>query len=232
MFAVYLTSYKGNKLPPFYIGSSSVSALNSGYHGSVKSMEYKSLWLGELSNRPHLFKTKLIAKFSTRIEALECEHRLQCALNVIKNPMYINRAVASPNGFFGRSVEHDKNPFFGKKHTQTSISMMSASKEGSMNPMFGKTGDNCPNGRLFGEANGFYGKKHSIETRAKCGAHRRTSKAWEFESELYELWDTTGRLGVSKFTKLALKAGYPECSYKGVYASFLRTLAALSENKV
>jgi hypothetical protein len=36
MFAVYLTSYKGNKLPPFYIGSSSVSALNSGYHGSVK----------------------------------------------------------------------------------------------------------------------------------------------------------------------------------------------------
>lgn len=231
MFAVYLTTYRGNKLPPFYIGSTSMSAIAAGYRGSVKSKEYKSIWASEISKNPHLFSTKTIAVYETRKTALECEQRLQIALNVIKSPMYINRSIAAPNGFFGRSVESELNPFFGKKHTKESIIKMKSSKEGQLNPMFGKTGDDCPNGRLFGAANGFYGKKHSIASREKCGAHRRTSKAWEHETELYNLWLSSGRPSIHKFVKLAKQSGYPDCSYKGVYASFLRT-CALTETKI
>lgn len=214
MFVVYLTSYRGNKLPPFYIGSTSMDAIAAGYRGSVKSKVYKSIWASEISNNPHLFSTKTIAVYETRKAALECEQRLQLALNVIKSPMYVNRSIAAPNGFFGRSVESELNPFFGKKHSKESINKMKASKEGHLNPMFGKTGDDCPNGRLIGEANGFYGKKHSIAAREKCGAHKRTSKAWEYESELYNLWLSSGVSAYTNSLNSQYKPGIPSVRIK------------------
>jgi hypothetical protein len=39
MYCVYLTIYKGNNLPPFYIGSTSIDKIDGGYHGSVMSEE-------------------------------------------------------------------------------------------------------------------------------------------------------------------------------------------------
>jgi hypothetical protein len=41
IFCTYLTIYSGNKLPMFYIGSSTVKKVVSGYHGSVSSKIYK-----------------------------------------------------------------------------------------------------------------------------------------------------------------------------------------------
>jgi hypothetical protein len=101
MFCVYLTSYKGNKLPPFYIGSSSIIKIETGYHGSVTSKRYKKVWNYEIKNNPHLFKTIIISKHDTRKQALEKEMKLQESLNVVHSPMYINRSLAKPNGFFG-----------------------------------------------------------------------------------------------------------------------------------
>jgi hypothetical protein len=40
MFVTYLTEYSGNKLPPFYIGSTSATRLATGYHGSVRSEKW------------------------------------------------------------------------------------------------------------------------------------------------------------------------------------------------
>ena len=115
IYCTYLTIYSGNKLPPFYIGSSSEKKVKDGYHGSVKSKKYKSLWNNEIKNNPSYFKTKIISKHSEKKDALEKERQLQKQLNVIKNSMYINESIASPNGFFGRDVSGKLNPNYGNK---------------------------------------------------------------------------------------------------------------------
>ena len=46
-------------------------------------------------------------------------------LNVVRSSMYVNLAVAAPNGCFGRDVSKENNPNFGKRasgHTRELIS--------------------------------------------------------------------------------------------------------------
>lgn len=95
IYVTYLTIYSGNKLPPFYIGSSSLERVNNGYHGSVKSKIYMDIWKEELRNRPELFKTKIITQHNTRQEAYNKELLLQEKLKVVRSPLYINLSLAS-----------------------------------------------------------------------------------------------------------------------------------------
>lgn len=104
-FCTYLTIYSGNKLPMFYIGSSSVNkVLNENYHGSVTSKKYKDTWKQEIKQNPHLFKTKILKEFHSRKNATYHERKLQVKLNIVRSPMYINMAIASVNGFFGMDL--------------------------------------------------------------------------------------------------------------------------------
>ena len=103
IYCSYLTTYSGDKLPPFYIGSTSIININSGYHGSVKSKKYKEIWKTEIKNNPHLFKTKIITEHLCRIDATARELSFQISLKVVKSPMYINESLATINGFFGMS---------------------------------------------------------------------------------------------------------------------------------
>lgn len=98
----------------FYIGSSSVDRVNNGYHGSVLSKKYQSIWLYELKNNPHLFKTKIITQHKTRKEALEKEKQLHLKLNVAKCDMYINMSIASEKGYYGLGLSGKDNPNYGK----------------------------------------------------------------------------------------------------------------------
>lgn len=50
IYCTYLTIYSGSKLPPFYMGSSSLKRIQAGYKGSVKSKLYKNIC-------PHCNKT-------------------------------------------------------------------------------------------------------------------------------------------------------------------------------
>jgi hypothetical protein len=36
IYCVYLTCYRGNKLPPFYIGYSTIEKVKDGYKGTVQ----------------------------------------------------------------------------------------------------------------------------------------------------------------------------------------------------
>ncbi len=94
---VYLTSYFGNKLPPFYIGSSYVEKVKNGYCGTVTSAKYKNIWHAELKNNPELFKTRIIKVFSCRKAASEYEEMIQRKLNVVNSSLYINMGYASKN---------------------------------------------------------------------------------------------------------------------------------------
>ena len=130
IYCTYLTIYLGSKLPPFYIGSSSLKRIQAGYKGSVKSKLYKNIWKEELKNNPSLFKTKIISLHDTNASAKRKELEFHKKLNVVKSTMYINMSIASPNGFFGMNVDGVNNPFYGKKHTNDQRGKWSVSRKG------------------------------------------------------------------------------------------------------
>jgi hypothetical protein len=140
MYCTYLTTYSGDKLPKWYLGSTSMEKIKNGYHGSVKSMKYKDIWKSELKEHPELFKSEIIKEFETREEALQSEYELQIGCDVVKSENYINMSLAAPNGFFGREMFGNTNPNFGK-----------------IGGLKGQFGENHPK----------YGKKESKETRKK-----------------------------------------------------------------
>lgn len=114
-YCVYHTIYHGDKMPPNYIGSTSIDKINNGYHGSVKSKKYKQIWEYEISHNDHLFTTIIISTHYTKREALWKELQVQKIFNVTKNPLFINMGHAQPNGFFGMDVSGKNNPNFSNK---------------------------------------------------------------------------------------------------------------------
>jgi len=120
IYCTYLTIYSGNKLPPFYIGSTSVEKIEKGYRGTVCSKKYKQLWISEMKENPNLFKTKIITKHTTRKEALAKEEYFHRSLNVVKSTLYINQSYACKSGFFGISnfgeLNCMNNPVIKQKH--------------------------------------------------------------------------------------------------------------------
>lgn len=103
-FCTYLTIYSGDLLPPFYIGSSSIEKVLSGYHGSVKSKKYKTTWKQEIKDNPQLFKTIILEKFHSRKNAVHNEKLLQIQFNVVKSNQFINMSLASHKGYSGMDV--------------------------------------------------------------------------------------------------------------------------------
>lgn len=172
-FAVYLVVYKGSKLPPFYIGSSSLLKINSGYLGSVSSGRYKDMWKSEISNNPDLFKVRIISYHETRQEALEKELILQLKLQVIRNPLYVNLSYAQKNGVFGLSLR-------GKEHWSKKPGAIHNAKVNHPRGMLGKKHSVETRVKMSKlqskENNHFYGKQHSEETKKKIKENRPQTK--------------------------------------------------------
>lgn len=165
MYCVYLTIYSGSKFPQKYVGSTSIEKFNKGYHGSVRSKKYKTIWKEELKNNPNLFISKILSIHATREEALTAELNFQIENNVVKSEDYINLSLASPNGFFGKDVSGVNNPMFGRKHSEKSKTQMSEhcpDRHGEKNPMFGKKPDSWK-----------YKKHHSDEAKAKMSKAKK-----------------------------------------------------------
>ena len=95
IYCTYLTIYSGNKLPRFYIGSTSIDKIDRGYHGSVSSKKYKKIWNSELKEHPELFKTQILTTHETREEAFNEEVRYQKEHDVVNSNLYINMAIAN-----------------------------------------------------------------------------------------------------------------------------------------
>lgn len=146
LFCVYLTVYYGNKLPPFYIGSTSVDNVLNRYHGSVTSSKFKQHWKKELALNPQLFSTKIISYHKTREDAYQKEEKIQKSLNVLKNPLYINQGIA--NKWFSR---------YGEKLTKSTKEKISKSLKGK----------NLANETKLKISNSLTGTKRSQDTREK-----------------------------------------------------------------
>ena len=176
MFCVYLTCYFGDKLPRRYIGSTKISNIAKGYHGSVKSKAYAIIFRNECIVNPSAFKTRILSKHNTIEEALCEELRLQIKYDAVRSAKYMNMAYAQINGFFGRDVNDANHPFFNKKHSDISKAKISATlkqrySEGQIISPFALMSH-------AGSKNGFYGKNHSEETKAKMRKPKRKVPKW------------------------------------------------------
>lgn len=177
MYCVYLTIYSGNRLPPFYIGSSSVEKVKSGYNGSVTSKKYGRTWRSERENNKHLFRTLILSTHEKRKDATRAEARLQEARRVVASELYVNLAVAKVNGFFCNGTRGEAHPTHRSNYspTQETRKKISEATSGGNNGMFGKRHDHLSrkkmseswarrtdhsNMKRAGEKNAMWGKKH------------------------------------------------------------------------
>ena len=133
-WVVYVTVYKGNKMPMFYIGVS-YDIESRGYKGTPKSKEYKETWKHELKYNASAFTTKIIKSFGeNKSEAYKYENYIQYRLKVDINPLYINKSINGKT--FGADVisgiahykyDHKKYEFiniYGKKEIATQREMV------------------------------------------------------------------------------------------------------------
>jgi len=95
MWVTYLTVYKGNKLPPFYIGYTKETKMKRGYKGSVKSKKYREIWNSEIQENSNLFETKILTRHLTKEDALHKEEKLHLSLKVHKNILYVNQCISN-----------------------------------------------------------------------------------------------------------------------------------------
>lgn len=171
MFCTYLIIYHGNKLPKFYLGSTTVEKLENGYRGSVSSLRYGKIWNKEVENNSHLFSYKIISLHKNRKEAFDKELKLQLLLKVRNNPLYANMGYAAPNGCFGFS-------YSGKEHWSRQPGKVHNWSSNHPKGMLGKKHSKERNEYMseiqLGDKNHFYGKKHTEDTIKKISETNKT----------------------------------------------------------
>lgn len=167
-YCVYLTVYSGNRLPPFYIGYSTVKKIMCGYRGSACSKEHSSFWRSEQKQNPHLFSTKIISYHHTIEEAKSKEYSLQKSLNVHTNPLYINRNINGERFFVKLNGKY--NPMFGRKHSPETRKKISEKNKG----------------RFAGEKNNMFGKTHSDRVKSFISKHSKAKFTPEMRQKLRE----------------------------------------------
>jgi hypothetical protein len=124
-FVVYLTTYLGDNLPKYYIGSTSeIKALSGKYFGTIRSKRYRKIFESELKNNKYLFSLKILSYHNNRNDALIEELRIQKENNVVESELYFNESYASIGGCFGRNVKGNNNPMFNRKNEVIAINEM------------------------------------------------------------------------------------------------------------
>ena len=136
------------------------------------------------------------------VKRKECKNlhfSIQC--KVCGNKHHINfyyKCDEKPHECYSCRLLGEKNPFFGKTHSEDTRIKMSECKIGKDSPMKGKSMSESgllnvrraakkrkDSGIYDGKNNPFYGKKHSIETIAKIEESRsRTISSWSIEQKL------------------------------------------------
>lgn len=145
-YITYITLYRGDKLPPFYIGSTSLSKHLKGYHGTVLSKKYSKIYKQELKDHPELFDSCIIGEFKTRDEATECELYYQKLHDVVKSDKFFNMSLASIGGCHGMDTSGENHPLYGSNNAAGNIH--------SHNPLTGESAflPHIPEGFIKGRA--------------------------------------------------------------------------------
>tara|TARA_R110000868_G_scaffold64543_5_gene193931 strand:- start:9423 stop:10385 length:963 start_codon:yes stop_codon:yes gene_type:complete len=169
-WCIYLTVYLGSKMPPFYLGSTSVARIKAGYRGSVSSYKWRSIWIDEITNNPSLFKTFIVQYILTKEKKLKYEELWQKAFQVVTDEWFLNQSFANKN--FTTTPETTKKALDTKrrrgttKHSNvTKLKMSIAAKNRS--PVSQETKEKL--------SRATQGRKHSEEAKAnmrRAQSHR------------------------------------------------------------
>jgi len=188
MYVTYLTVYSGEKLPPYYIGSTTQEKIANGYCGSVVSKRFSETFKTEQKENGNLFNVVILSEHNSRNEALEMELFLHRFFDVVRSKFFFNESYACIDGCFGRNVAGVNNPMFGKKQTENTKELIS-NKRGH-NKRYDATDKHrkitsethkgkivsdetrkklseAKIGKYLGENGSFYGRKHSDDTKKK-----------------------------------------------------------------
>ena len=175
-YVTYLVTYLGDKLPKFYIGSTSEERVLSGkYFGSISSKKYKSIFLKEIIDNLNLFKIEILSYHSSREDALEEELKIQIELDVVRSIEYMNESLARVNGFFGRDTSGENHPQYGRTLSEETKNKISNTLTGRIEPEETRKKKSLSK---LGEKNSFYGKKHSEETKNKISESKTGIESW------------------------------------------------------
>ena len=178
MYVTYLTTYLGDKLPRFYIGSTTAQRFATGYHGSVRSQKWGALWKEELEKNPHLFTSVKIFDHATRNEALIEEENLQRFFDAVRSPDFVNMAYAR-GGFINPGTEgytqevraRMRAAKLGKKQSSEHVAKRVAKQIGTK-----RTPEQIENIRR-GALNRKHQPSPSLETREKL--RKAITEAWK-----------------------------------------------------
>jgi len=207
MYCVYLTVYKGNMLPRRYIGSSNVKKILDGYNGSISSRKWSEIYKEEQINNKHLFKTRILSIHLCRKEALEKELEIQIKYNVVNSMLYMNEALAKPNGSHGRDVSGENNPMYGstrKGEKHAGSENISKALKAFYSTVKGKESkEKATKKRIDNESN--IGRKASDETKKRMSDAKKGAKNIMFGKTHSD--DARLKISLSKIGKPAHNKG-------------------------
>lgn len=157
-YCVYLTVYRGKWLPPFYIGHTEmIKVIMNNYNGSVSSEEHKFVWDFERKRNQQLFETYIISLHDTKEEAYKKEIKLQKRLDVVNNPLYVNKNIGGTA--FGKDHHKKMNAKLLSKNrhvfqgSNNNKSLLSSGKHSSQKewkcPVCGFSGRGTVNAKRF-----------------------------------------------------------------------------------
>lgn len=236
-YITYLTIYSGTKLPPFYIGSTSLEKHLNGYNGTILSQKYKSIYKQEQKENPHLFDSLIIEEFETREEATDCERYYQLRYDVVQSALFFNMAIAAPDGYFGRDTAGINHPLYGSHNCKGNVH--------SHNPITGEAHllPIVPEGCIAGRPPNYKASSHNkgkkwynngvdkamfvvgkqpeswvlgnLITETHKKNLKRTDGIYDprIQKDLKELWISTGFLPSYKFREIALAKGFMDDDY-------------------
>ncbi len=207
-YCVYLTIYRGKKLPPFYIGSTYIDNIRkNNYHGSVTSKKYKEIYNKELKDNPDLFKTIILRSTLTRKFAAVIEFYLQKKNKAVGNNFFINMGYAAPGNFYSWNEGirgNDYLAFFSEEGLKNSKEVWI--KKGEVSAKDIRTGKKVRVSKEDFDKYDYYvghtkGAKQSQETRDKVSKGNLGKKRSKESKKNY--------------SKMALNRPYFNCRYCG-----------------
>jgi hypothetical protein len=181
VYKITFTKRKANGIMPYlYIGSKSNCSFKDGiiydsrnkpYYGSSTLKNYKEIVQSDIC------KTEILYMSDVYENVLYREREEQIKVNAVSSPEYFNRSLAMENTF------HDPN-YATYKHKETGkIVRLLRTDECVLNGeyagvTFGKSLSDETKRKIVrtGEENGFYGKKHSEETKRIIGEKNKGNK--------------------------------------------------------
>ena len=159
-----------------YIGkrSSSVPPEQDRYMGSFNDKTFKPT------------EKIILATFENSCDAIEVEIQLHNFYSIDTNPHFANRAKQTSKKFIFYDMVGEKNPFYGKEHSQETKELLkqrtTQTWKNQPHPWIGKKHSEETKVKFrennMGEKNPNYGKKQSAETKEKLRLAKLGRKLW------------------------------------------------------